>query len=164
MLNTQFLLASDCHEFMLRQIRKHKNRCKTGSTGRPVNMDFRNELCRILLDKFKGGKKVKTVAIQTEAMNLSKTHPFLLDNSLQRMQFRRRWCVSIQLQLASGIPFRSGGTSGFTDPGLSSFSLDSFCSTCVGKAYAGVDALFSHHEPSHFLLVLIKKEVQVEVE
>ena len=167
-VNIPFLLTDDCRENEVlntcRLFRKHMNRCKTGSTGRPVNIDFRNELCRTLLDKFKQ-EKITSGMIHTVATHLAKKHPFSLDNSLQRMQFRRRWCgtisAQIQDQLASGMPLRSSGTSGTKAPVLSSFSLDSFCSTCVDKAFANVHAYFPEYEPSVGLLVLIQK-VQVD--
>ena len=163
-VNIPFLLTDDCRENEVlntcRLFRKHMNRCKTGSTGRPVNIDFRNELCRTLLDKFKQ-EKITSGMIHTVATHLAKKHPFSLDNSLQRMQFRRRWCSTIQYQLASGKPLRRSGTSGTSTPVLSSFSLDSFCSTCVEKAFSNVHAYFPQYQPSIGLLVLIEK-VQVK--
>jgi len=163
--NTPFSLTDDCFESTLRSIRKHKNRCKTGLAGRPVNMDFRNELCRTLVDQFKSAKAIiQTSVIRTIAKDLAKKNPFAFDKSLQRMQFGRRWCRTIQLQLASeGMPLRSSATSRTTAPGLLKFNLEDFCSTCLGKAFGNVETHFPQHEPSLGLLLLIKK-VQVEIQ
>jgi hypothetical protein len=101
-------MSKDCVEDVAQEFRKYKRSCQA---GRPVNIEFRNELFYSLLEKFKGERVViiKTSLIHSVAKELAKKHPFSLDESLQRMHFRRGWCLNIQKELASGNPIKTGG-------------------------------------------------------
>ena len=124
-----------------------------------MNLDFRAELRRTLLDKFKSEEAViKKSIIRSVATELAKQHPYLLDQRLQRLRFTHRWCAVIQRELASGEPSKNPAAARrIMEPGLVSFSLEDLCSTCTSKVCANVQARFSDLEPSLGLLLLVKK-------
>ena len=153
-LNHSFLLKEDCREKACRSIRIHKSRCHP---GRPVNLDFRAELCRTLLDKFKSEEAViKKGIIRSVAKQLAKQHPYSLDERLQRLRFCHRWCAVIQRELASGEPLKIPAQR-IMEPALVSFSLENLCSTCNSKVCANVQARFPDLEPSLGLILVVKK-------
>jgi hypothetical protein len=155
-MNVSFLMSKDSLADLAQEFRKHKSRCHA---GRPVNVEFRNELFRCLLEKFKQqGQRVviKSSLIHSVAKELAKKHPFLLDQSLQRLRFCRRWCRNIQNDLASGNWIQTGGRT-VAPPGVVSFSLQQICSTCKSKLCADPGILFSKYEPSVGFLLLVKK-------
>ena len=153
-LNQSFLFKKGCRENACRSIRIHKSRCHP---GRPVNVDFRAELCRTLLDKFKSEEAVNNKSIiRSVAEQLAKQHPYSLDERLQRLRFSHRWCAVVQRELASGEPLKIPARR-IMEPGLVSFCLEDLCSTCTSKICANGQARFSDLEPSLGLLLLVKK-------
>jgi hypothetical protein len=155
-LNNSFLLKEDCLENARRSFRIHKSRCHP---GRPVNLYFRAELRRTLLDKFKSEEAaIKKSIIRSVATELAKQHPHSLDQRLQRLRFSHRWCEVIQRELASGEPLTyPAAARRIMEPGLVSFSLEDLCSTCTSKMCANAQARFSDLELSLGLLLVVKK-------
>ncbi len=153
-LDHSFLFKKDCRENACRSIKIHKTRCHP---GRPVNLYFRAELRRTLLDKFKSEEAaIKKSIIRSVATELAKQHPYSLDQRLQRLRFSHRWCEVIQRELASGEPLTNPARR-IMEPGLVSFSLEDLCSTCTSKMCANAQARFPDLEPSLGLLLVVKK-------
>ncbi len=152
-MNIPFLISKDCLEDVAEEFRKHKGRC----AGRPVNVEFRNELFRSLLEKFQGDRVViRSSLIRSVAKELAKKHPFSLDESLQRMRFCRRWCLNIQSELALGNPIKTGGRTA-APPCVVSFPLERICSACKINLCAHLETHFSKYEPRIGLLFLVQK-------
>lgn len=162
-MNLEFLVSKDCLENVAQKLHclqdvsqkfsKRKGRC----AGRPVNLEFRTELLRRLVEKFQGGdRKVKTSSIRLVAKELAKKHPFSLDESLQRMRFCRRWCLAVESQLALGNPIKTGRRTA-APPGAVSFSFERICSECKSAVFSRVKTQFSEYEPFLGLLFLVQK-------
>jgi len=91
------------------------------------------------------------------AKELARQGPYLLDEGLQRLTFRNRWCKIVQRDLASGEPLKIPDQR-TTQPLLASFSLENLCSTCVSNVCRNIQKeRFSNYEPSLGLLIFVKK-------